>query len=76
MPPTAPGVLHPVWFPDARLNYAENLLIRSDDGIALTASREDGRVSHYTWRQLKERVRSIAAAMKGMGVVAGDRIAG
>ena len=51
-------------------------MIRTDDGIAVTAAREDGRVTHYTWRQLKERVRSIAAAMRASGVTVGDRVAG
>ncbi len=32
----------PNWFPGARLNYAENLLIRKDDGIALTEATESG----------------------------------
>lgn len=52
------------------------MLLRTDDGIAITAAREDGRVTHHTWRQLKERVRSVAAAMRNAGVTAGDRIAG
>ncbi|KAH9839228.1 uncharacterized protein C8Q71DRAFT_503581 [Rhodofomes roseus] len=65
----------PTWFPGARLNYAENLLHRSDDGGACIAARESGAVQHYTYRQLREMVRKLAAAMRANGVTKGDRVA-
>ncbi|KAJ8584275.1 acetoacetate-CoA ligase [Rhizopogon salebrosus TDB-379] len=65
----------PEWFPGARLNYAENILYRNDDGIACTASNELGVVKHYTFRQLREMVRKMAAAMRANGLKAGDRVA-
>ncbi|KZT10799.1 acetoacetate-CoA ligase [Laetiporus sulphureus 93-53] len=65
----------PTWFPGARLNYAENLLHRNDDGIACTAARETGAIFSYTYRQLRQMVRSMAAAMRVSGIVAGDRVA-
>lgn len=65
----------PEWFPGARLNYAENLLYRDDDGIACTAGNELGVVTHYTFRQLREMVRKMAAAMRVNGLKVGDRVA-
>ncbi|KAG1752792.1 hypothetical protein EDB19DRAFT_1892832 [Suillus lakei] len=65
----------PEWFPGARLNYAENLLYRDDDGIACTAGNELGVVTHYTFRQLREMVRKMAAAMRANGLKVGDRVA-
>ncbi|TFK53772.1 acetoacetate-CoA ligase [Heliocybe sulcata] len=80
VPPTSiiqPGRLPeiPTWFPDARLNYAENILARNDDGIAVTAAREWGLVQHYSFRQLRGHVRQMAAAMRMHGLKAGDRVA-
>ncbi|EIW83199.1 acetoacetate-CoA ligase [Coniophora puteana RWD-64-598 SS2] len=65
----------PKWFPDARLNYAENLLHRNDDGLACTTGGELGRVSHYTFRQLRVLVQEMAAAMRTNGLQPGDRVA-
>ncbi len=64
------------FFPDARLNYAENLLQVQGDDTALTFCGEDGsarRVSHDT---LRESVASLRSAMRQDGVGPGDRVAG
>src|ERR1700761_3557992 len=66
----------PRWFPGARLNYAENLLWRTDDGIAITETNETGHVASYSFRELRELVRKFAAALKLHGLQAGDRVAG
>ena len=63
------------WFPEARLNFAENLLRRRDDANALVFWGEDkvkGRASHA---ELYRAVAQTAAALRGMGVVKGDRVA-
>ncbi|KAJ6594379.1 acetoacetyl-CoA synthetase [Mycena capillaripes] len=73
-PGTTPEV--PIWFPDARLNYAENLLFRRDEAIACTAGGESGVVQHYSYRQLHELVRQMARAMRRNGLQKGDRVAG
>ncbi|HPT56100.1 MAG TPA: acetoacetate--CoA ligase, partial [Casimicrobium sp.] len=63
------------WFPDARLNYAENLLQKRGGGDALVFWNEQGdrrRLSH------DELVASVARAQRGLrdaGVVAEDRVA-
>ncbi len=66
----------PKWFPGARLNYAENILVRSDDSIACTVVREHGYRRHYTYRELRQSVQRMASAMRANGVQTGDRVAG
>uniref|UniRef100_A0A0W0FQT6 AMP-dependent synthetase/ligase domain-containing protein n=1 Tax=Moniliophthora roreri TaxID=221103 RepID=A0A0W0FQT6_MONRR len=72
-----PGIIPeiPTWFPGARLNYAENLLWRNDEGVACTACGESGKVVHYTFRELREDVARMASAMRANGLVVGDRVA-
>ncbi|KAF9529257.1 acetoacetyl-CoA synthetase [Crepidotus variabilis] len=65
----------PTWFPDARLNFAENILQYQHDGIALSESTETGVVTDISFRQLRERVRVMAAAMRANGLKVGDRVA-
>ena len=63
------------WFPEARLNFAENLLCRSAEGDALVFWGEDkvkGRASHA---ELYRAVAQTSAALRAMGVVKGDRVA-
>ena len=66
------------WFPDARLNFAENLLATRGADDATDAlvfrgeDREQRRVSHGELRDLASRA---AAALRAAGVVAGDRVA-
>ena len=64
------------WFPAARLNYAENLLRRDDDHLALVSVLENGRRETLTYRELRVRVAALAAALASDGVVAGDCVAG
>ncbi|KIK69329.1 hypothetical protein GYMLUDRAFT_255855 [Collybiopsis luxurians FD-317 M1] len=65
----------PIWFPGARLNYAENLLWRNDDVIACTAGGELGKVTDYTFRDLRLRVQRMASAIRANGLQVGDRVA-
>tara|TARA_R110000772_G_scaffold268731_1_gene398308 strand:- start:10738 stop:12642 length:1905 start_codon:yes stop_codon:yes gene_type:complete len=64
------------WFPDARLNFAENLLRYRDDKIALISRMEDGRRREISYAELYAQVAGVAAALRVEGVVAGDRVAG
>ncbi|KAI8822851.1 uncharacterized protein EV422DRAFT_494168 [Fimicolochytrium jonesii] len=66
----------PKWFMGARLNFAENMLVRSDDHVALIGAGEGEALTRITYAQLHEHVRACAAAMRKLGVTAGDRIAG
>jgi acetoacetyl-CoA synthetase len=75
MLPPAPGV-GPRWFVGARLNYAENLLRRDDAGEALVSWDERGRRRALSFAELRAEVARIAGALRKLGVVPGDRVAG
>ncbi len=63
------------WFPDARLNFAENLLRRRDDAEAIVFWNEAGRQSSLTYAELYEQTAHVAASLKQWGVQSGDRVA-
>jgi acetoacetyl-CoA synthetase len=64
------------FFPDARLNFAENLLRRRDDADALVFWGEDKARRRLSFRELHEQVSRVAQALKALGVAPGDRVAG
>ena len=64
------------WFPDARLNYAENLLRERDAAPAITFWGEDRVKRRLSKRQLYDLVSRIAQALADAGVKKGDRVAG
>jgi len=64
------------WFPEARLNFAENLLRRRDDHPALVFRGEDGRREVVTYRQLHTSVARLAASLRAASVGPGDRVSG
>ncbi|MCA3153375.1 MAG: acetoacetate--CoA ligase [Rhodocyclaceae bacterium] len=64
------------WFPGARLNYAENLLRRADDAVAIVF-RGEGKVrSSLTYAELHHEVSRLQQALRAAGVGVGDRVAG
>jgi len=64
------------WFPDARLNFAENLLRRRDDGIAIEFATEGGLRRRLSWAELADQVARVAHGLRQAGVGQGDRVAG
>ncbi len=64
------------FFPDATLNFAENLLRRSDDAPAILATTEDGRDRTLSFADLRRDVARAAGALLAAGVRPGDRVAG
>src|SRR5512134_3322389 len=64
------------FFPDARLNFAENLLRRRDDAPAIVFWGENRVKRTLSHRELHEAVSRSARALSAEGVTAGDRVAG
>ncbi|MBU0799577.1 MAG: acetoacetate--CoA ligase, partial [Alphaproteobacteria bacterium] len=64
------------FFPDAQINYAENLLRRRDDTPALIFRAEHGAERTLSWAQLYDEVSRFTQALKDAGVGQGDRVAG
>jgi acetoacetyl-CoA synthetase len=63
------------WFPQARLNFAENLLRAPDDRDALVFWGEDKVKRRMTRAELYRAAAQMAAALRAEGVGMGDRVA-
>ncbi len=63
------------FFPDARLNFAENLLRRTDDSDAMVFWCEDRVKTRMSWHDLHAGVSRTAQALRAAGVGKGDRVA-
>ena len=63
------------FFPDAKLNFAENLLVGDENRQAISFHGEGRESSSLTLKQLRENVASLAKWMKKVGVEKGDCIA-
>ncbi len=62
------------FFPDARLNYAANLLRKQDDTDALVFRGEDKVMRRMSWAELNRAVARLHRALAASGVKAGDRV--
>ena len=71
--PAMPGTR---WFPEARLNFAENLLRRDDEAPAIEFAGEGGKRRTLSWRELRAEVARVAAGLESLGIEPGDRVAG
>lgn len=63
------------FFPEARLNFAENLLAGRGDGDALVFRGEDKVQYGLSWDELRALVSRLQQAMRSLGVGSGDRVA-
>ena len=63
------------FFPDAQMNYAENMLANADDRLAISAYCEDGTHVRLTRAELKNKVMHLAGWMRAAGIGRGDRVA-
>jgi acetoacetyl-CoA synthetase len=63
------------FFPDARLNYAENLMRRHGSGTAILFRGEDKAMRRFTHTELDELVSRLQQALVAAGVGKGDRVA-
>jgi acetoacetyl-CoA synthetase len=67
---------HARFFPDAKLNYAENLLRNTGQETAIVFWGEDKVKRHLTHDELRADVAAVAAGLRKSGVKAGDCVAG
>jgi acetoacetyl-CoA synthetase len=64
-----------VWFPDARLNYAEYLLGMARPGEpAIVSASESRPLAELSWDDLRDQVARCAAGLRRLGVGRGDRV--
>ena len=63
------------FFPDAELNFAENLLARTGSDDAIIFVGEDKAHSRWSWDDLHALVSRLQQAYRALGIGKGDRIA-
>src|SRR3954464_9529711 len=63
------------WFPEARLNFAENLMRRGDRGDAIVLWDERGFNRRVSYSDLTSEVSRAVQALKALGLRSGDRAA-
>jgi acetoacetyl-CoA synthetase len=65
------------WFEGARLNYAENMLLRErdPDATAVLHASELRPLAELSWGELSEQVAVVAEGLRSIGVERGDRVA-
>jgi acetoacetyl-CoA synthetase len=64
------------FFPDARLNFADNLLRRRDGATAIAFRGEGGRARRLSFAELYESAAGFADGLRRAGIRPGDRVAG
>ncbi|KAK5072783.1 hypothetical protein LTR51_005424 [Lithohypha guttulata] len=64
----------PLFFPEARINYAENMLCGTADAVAVIEMNENNLhgPKRYTWRELKTLVARYAGVLRRQGVESED----
>jgi len=63
------------FFPDAQLNYAENLLVKSDDTPALVFRGESKVRRTVSWNELQQAVSRLSQGLAAVGLEPNDRVA-
>ena len=62
------------FFPDSKINYAENILKKKNDDIAIHFLSEKGFEESITWKDLYEKVCKFSAYLKTLDLKKGDRV--
>ncbi|MFN4205960.1 MAG: acetoacetate--CoA ligase [Agrobacterium albertimagni] len=68
-------MLNARFFPEARLNFAENLLAHAGEGDALIFRGENKVADRWSWSRLTATVSRLQQALSAMGIGEGDRVA-
>ena len=63
------------FFPNGKVNYAENMLSGDASGPAIVFKSEDKIRKEVSWKELKVQVAALANFLKTQGVTKGDRVA-
>ena len=63
------------WFPDAKINFTENLLRRNDQGPAIISRGESKPDRVISYSALNDKVNRLARAFRLNGLKPGDRVA-
>ena len=63
------------FFPDSKLNYAENILKKKTSEIAISFLSEKGFEEEISWSQLYDKVCKFSSYLKSIGLKKGDRVA-
>ena len=63
------------FFPDARLNYAKNLLKKNNEKKSIIFKSENGYKTALSWENLNLNVTQVSNWMKSNGIKEGDRVA-
>lgn len=63
------------FFSGSSLNYARNLLRRSDDTPAIISYSEDGLSDQVSWAELHDLVSQLQQSLRALGVTEKDRVA-
>ena len=63
------------FFPDSKLNYAENILKKKTSEVAINFLSENGFEEEISWGQLYNKVCKFSDYLKSIGLKKGDRVA-
>ena len=63
------------FFPDGKINYAENILKKNNEEPAIIFKSENGYKAVLSWNKLNSNVASLSSWMKSSGIKKGDRVA-
>ena len=64
-----------IFFPDSKINYAENLLVKKNEETAIHFLSENGLEKKITWKKLYENVCKFSCFLKEMNLKENDRVA-
>jgi acetoacetyl-CoA synthetase len=68
------GMIGAKWFPDASLNFAENLLQGDSNAIAVIEADEEGIICKVTKGELRQLVSRAQQGLQSLGIQPGDRV--